>query len=149
MEVFSYPKGFSSTTSNIPTYPYYKKWGHILETPNYMKLNVWNYAKDLAVEIYKLTMNGELSKDFGLRDQMRRAAVSIASNIAEGSEKNSNRDYVRYLNIAKGSIAELLTQLIVAKEVGYINQQQYRTFHEKYIEIMKMIVGLIKSKSTF
>lgn len=114
-----------------------------------MKLNAWNYAKDLAVEIYKLTMNGELSKDFGLRDQMRRAAVSIASNIAEGSEKNSNRDYIRYLNIAKGSIAELLTQLVIAKEIGYINEQQYKTFYKKYIEIMKMIVGLIKSKSEF
>nr|WP_303740682.1 four helix bundle protein [Lutispora saccharofermentans] len=112
-----------------------------------MKLNVWNNSKDLAVEIYKLTMDGELSRDFGLKDQIRRAAVSIASNIAEGSEKSSSKDYVRYLNIAKGSIAELLTQLIIAKEIGYINEQQYRMFYEKYTEIMKMLVGLIKSKS--
>lgn len=133
--------------SNISTYPYYLKWGYNLETPNYMKLNVWNNSKDLAVEIYKLTMDGELSRDFGLKDQIRRAAVSIASNIAEGSEKSSSKDYVRYLNIAKGSIAELLTQLIIAKEIGYINEQQYRMFYEKYTEIMKMLVGLIKSKS--
>lgn len=114
-----------------------------------MKLNVWNYSKNLAVEIYKLTMDGELSKDFGLRDQIRRAAVSVASNIAEGSEKNSNKDYARFLNISKGSVAELLTQLVIAKEIGYINEQQYRTFYEKYTEIMKMLVGLIKSKSQF
>ncbi|MCQ1529145.1 four helix bundle protein [Lutispora saccharofermentans] len=154
MEVFyihrlftTYQQGISSTMSNISTYPYYLKWGYNLETPNYMKLNVWNNSKDLAVEIYKLTMDGELSRDFGLKDQIRRAAVSIASNIAEGSEKSSSKDYVRYLNIAKGSIAELLTQLIIAKEIGYINEQQYRMFYEKYTEIMKMLVGLIKSKS--
>lgn len=118
-----------------------------MENPNYMNLSVWNYAKDLAVEIYKISINGELSKDFSLRDQIRRASVSIASNIAEGSEKNSNKDFIRYLNIAKGSIAELLTQLIIAKEIGYINENQYESFHERYMEIMKMIVGLIKSKS--
>lgn len=111
-----------------------------------MKLNVWNNAKGLAVEVYKLTMNGELNKDFGLRDQMRRSAVSIASNIAEGSERNSNRDYIRFLNIAKGSIAELLTQLVIAKEIGYINEHQYAMLYEKYTEVMKMLVGLIKSK---
>ena len=118
-----------------------------LKEPNYMSLNVWMNAKDLAIEIYKISMNSDLSKDYGLRDQIRRAAVSIPSNIAEGSEKNSNKDFVRYLNIAKGSVAELLTQLIIAKEIGYITELQYRELTERYIEVTKMIVGLIKSKS--
>lgn len=120
-----------------------------MEIPNYMKLNVWNYAKDLAVEIYKLTMDAELSKDFSLKDQIRRSAVSIASNIAEGSEKNSDKDFIRFLNIAKGSTAELLTQLVIAKEIGYINEQQYEMFYEKCTEVTKMLMGLIKSKSKF
>jgi len=133
--------------SNMSTHPFYTKWGYIMETPNYMKLNVWNYAKDLAVEIYKLTMEGELSKDFSLKDQIRRSVISIASNIAEGSERNSSRDFVRFLNIAKGSTAELLTQLVIAKEIGYINDQQYRMFYEKCTEVTKMLMGLIKSRS--
>lgn len=120
---------------------------HNLKEPNYMSLNVWINAKDLAIEIYKISMSGELCKDYGLRDQIRRAAISIPSNIAEGSEKNSNKDFIRYLNIAKGSVAELLTQLIIAKEIGYISELQYRELTERYIEVTKMIVGLIKSKS--
>ena len=112
-----------------------------------MQLSIWIKAKELAVEIYKISIYGELSKDFGLRDQIRRAAVSIASNIAEGSVKNSNKEFVRYLNIAQGSIAEILTQLLIAKEIGYINETNYNSFYERYIEIMKMIAGLIRSKT--
>ena len=111
-----------------------------------MKLNAWNYAKDLAVEIYKLTMDGELSRGFGLRDQLRRAAVSIASNIAECSEKNSNRDFARFLYIAKGSIAELVTQLTIAHEIGYLCKEEYVQLNDKCMIISKMIAGLIKSK---
>ena len=118
-----------------------------METPNYMKLNVWNYAKDLAVEIYKLTMDGELSKDYNLKDQIRRSAVSIPSNIAEGSEKSSDKEFIRHLNIARGSTAELLTQLLIAKEIGYISEDQYREYYEKCTEVTKMLTGLIKSKS--
>ena len=73
--------------------------------------------------------------------------MSIASNIAEGSVKNSNKEFVRYLNIAQGSIAEILTQLLIAKEIGYINETNYNSFYERYIEIMKMIAGLIRSKT--
>jgi len=118
-----------------------------METPGYMKLNVWNYAKDLAVEIYKLTMDGELSKDYNLKDQIRRSAVSIPSNIAEGSEKSSDKEFIRHLNIARGSTAELLTQLLIAKEIGYISEDQFRDYYEKCTEVTKMLTGLIKSKS--
>ncbi len=77
----------------------------------FRNLMVWKKSKDLAVYIYKLTNTGSFSKDFGLRDQIRRAAVSIPSNIAEGDERDTNKESVRFLYIAKGSLAELLTQL--------------------------------------
>ena len=78
------------------------------------ELKVWQKAKDLAVLIYKITSDGKLSKDFGLRDQIRRSAVSIASNIAEGDERETDKESVRFFYIAKGSLAELRTQLMIA-----------------------------------
>ena len=76
---------------------------------NYKKLSVWVESRDLAVEIYNITGKGKFVKDFSLRDQIRRAAVSISSNIAEGDESGFNKMLIRYLYIAKGSVAELET----------------------------------------
>jgi len=88
---------------------------------NFQKLHVWKIAKDQAVKIYKVIKSTSLSKDFGLRDQIQRAAVSIPSNIAEGDESGTNKLSVKYFNTAKGSIAELQTQIIIAHEIGYID----------------------------
>ena len=74
------------------------------------------------MEIYVLTAKGPIARDFGLRDQLRAAAVSIPSNIAEGDERGSNRDCVRFFHIAKGSVAELRTQLEIAREVSLLDQ---------------------------
>jgi four helix bundle protein len=91
---------------------------------NFQHLDVWNEAKVIAVQIYKLTNLGLLSKDFGLRDQMRRSSVSVPSNIAEGEESGSNRKSISYFYISKGSLAELLTQIIIAFEVNYIKENE-------------------------
>ena len=88
---------------------------------NFQELRVLHLAKDLAVKIYLLTKKDELSKDFGLRDQMQRSTVSIPSNIAEGDELDTDKQSVRYFYIAKGSTAELLTQLIISQEIGYLD----------------------------
>jgi four helix bundle protein len=80
----------------------------------FKELTVWQKAKDLAVTIYRLTEDGRLGKDFGLRDQIRRSAVSIASNLAEGDERGTDKEAVRFFFIAKGSVAELRTQLQIA-----------------------------------
>ena len=80
---------------------------------NFHKLRVWQLAKDLAVKIYKMTRQKEFSKDFGLKDQIQRSAVSIPSNISEGDELDSNKQSIHYFYIAKGSAAELLTQIII------------------------------------
>lgn len=83
----------------------------------YRNLLVWQKAKTLADSVYRLTSESPASQDYGLRDQLQRSAVSIASNIAEGDERNTNKDSIRFLYISKGSCAELITQLEIANEV--------------------------------
>ena len=104
-------------------------------------------AKDLAVQIYSLTNAGAFSKDFGLRDQIRRAAVSVASNIAEGDERDTNKDAVRFLYMAKGSLAEVLTQTIIAKEIGYLQESDYKPIMGECEAIGKMLGSLIKART--
>lgn len=87
---------------------------------NFVELKVWQLARDLSVRIYKITRNGLISKDFNLSSQLQRSAVSIASNIAEGDESGSNRMSIKHFHIAKGSAAELMTQVIIANKIGFL-----------------------------
>jgi four helix bundle protein len=110
-------------------------------------LKVWERSKDLAIYIYRLTNQGLFLKDFGLRDQIRRAAVSISSNIAEGDELNTDKQSVKYFYTAKGSAAEVLTQSVIAFEIGYISNEEY-TFIEKECQVISsMLTRLIQSCS--
>lgn len=109
-------------------------------------LIVWQRAKELAVIVYKETESGRISQDFGLRDQLRRSAVSIASNIAEGDERDTDKESVRFFYIAKGSLAELLTQLCIAHEIGYIEEDKYGGINKRCEELGRMIGKLIKSR---
>ena len=84
-------------------------------------LKCWQRVKSLAVELYAISNSGEFGKDFGLRDQIRRAAVSIASNIVEGKERETIAEFIPYLYIAKGSAGELKTQLLIAQDIGYLD----------------------------
>ncbi len=113
----------------------------------YEDLQVWQKAKDLAVAIYRITEEGRWSRDFGLRDQMRRAAVSVPSNIAEGDERGTDKEAVHFFYIAKGSLAELRTQLQIAHEIGYLDEQSAAALQERCIEIAKMLGNLIKARS--
>jgi four helix bundle protein len=113
----------------------------------FRELRVWQKSKSLAVEIYNLTSRGAFPGDFGLRDQIRRAAVSVPSNIAEGDERNSNKDAVRFLYIAKGSLAELVTQLEIAHEIGYLSKEELCALDEKCSEIGRMLGSLIKART--
>ena len=110
-------------------------------------LRVWQRAKVLAVAVYRLTEEGKLAKDFGLRDQMQRAAVSVCSNIAEGDERGSDRDSVRFFYIAKGSLAELITQLEIARDIEFISDQQLQPLEDECIQIGNMLGALIKARS--
>lgn len=107
------------------------------------ELEVWIKAKELSVEVYKITNDGEFKKDFGLRDQIRRAGVSIVSNIAEGFERNGNKEFTQFLSLAKGSAGEVRAQLYIAVELNYINEKDFNFLTEKVTEVSKMLSGLI------
>src|SRR2546426_8211174 len=93
-------------------------------------LIVWQKAIEFVKQVYIVTNEGELKRDFGLRDQMRRAAVSIPTNIAEGFERASRREYLMFLIIAKGSAGEVRSLLRVALEVGYIDRGPYEELRD-------------------
>jgi four helix bundle protein len=113
---------------------------------SFKELRVWQEAKKLAVEVYKLTASGSLSKDFGLKDQMQRAAVSIASNISEGYERKSDAEFMRFLYISKGSLSEFITQLEIAKEVGLIPEELFFPIADQCSKVGAMLTKLIQSR---
>ena len=106
-------------------------------------LVAWSEAKALAVDVYKLTAVEPWSKDFGLRDQIRRSAVSISSNIAEGYGRGGNKEFVQFLYIAKGSLYELKTQLIIGSEIGYSKPEQLSLIFERIDKTSRILAGLL------
>ncbi len=117
---------------------------------NFRELRVWQQSKSLAVDIYKIVnQSEELKKDYRMKDQIRGSAISIASNIAEGDELKSVKHGIHHFYIAKGSCAELETQLIICKEISYIENNQVDTLIEKCNSISKMLHRLIKARSSF
>lgn len=112
----------------------------------FKELRVWQNAKDLAVEIYKLTQVKPFKTDFGFKDQIQRAAVSIPSNIAEGDESGTDKLSVRHFYIAKGSSAELMTQIIIASEIGYLDQSTAKKLSEDCNRISSMLSKLIRAR---
>ena len=114
---------------------------------NFFKLIVWQKARELAVKIYKITANPNISKDYGFKDQIQRAAVSIPSNIAEGDELGTDKQSIRHFYIAKGSSAELITLLLIGQDIGYINSNDTNNFVSECKIIGTMLAKLIKSRS--
>jgi four helix bundle protein len=113
---------------------------------NFKDLKVWCNSKNLAVKIYKLTESGSYIKDFGIKDQMRRSSVSIPSNIAEGDDLDTDKQSIRHFYIARGSLAELRTQLIISNEIGYISDDYYQELENECQQISAMLTGLIKHR---
>lgn len=116
-----------------------------MKVSRFEDLTCWQEAASLAVEIYMVSKDGEFGRDFGFRDQIRRAAVSIASNVAEGKERETVPELVRHLYIAKGSAGELKTQLIIAEQIGYLNADEAKRLVERVEGISAMLGGLIKT----
>ena len=108
-------------------------------------LRVWQKGIELVKQVYLLTKSGDLSKDFGLRDQLRRASVSIPTNIAEGFERYSRKEYVNFLNIAKGSAGEVRSLLRVALEIGYLNRSKYEELYHVAMDLSRMLSSQIQS----
>lgn len=107
-------------------------------------LDVWKLAIVIAVKVYKLTETGKLSTDFGMKDQIRRAASSISNNIAEGFEYNNNKQFTNYLKISKGSCGELRNQIFILKEVGYISLENYNELNDNVLELSRKLASFIK-----
>lgn len=108
-------------------------------------LHVWQTAMEFVKEVYMITNQGDLKRDFGLRDQMRRAAVSIPTNIAEGFERSSRKEYLLFLNIAKGSAGETRSLLRVALEVGYFTEAQHDRLRQNAITLSKYLFNQMNS----
>ena len=106
-------------------------------------IEIWKRARVLTKEIYEITNGGAFNRDFGLRDQLRRAAVSIMSNIAEGHERDGNAEFIQFLAIAKGSAGEVRAQLYIAFDVGYIDAETCKKLQASAIEVSKMLCGFI------
>lgn len=112
---------------------------------NYKDLKVWQKAIDLTTKVYEVVNCFPDKERFGLISQITRSAVSVPSNIAEGSGWNSSKEFNQFLGIALGSCYELETQMLIAKNIGYLNEEKYQELSEDLIEIQKMISGLKKS----
>ena len=112
----------------------------------FKQLRVWNESIDLAQQIYTITGIGLFAKDIGLKSQIQRAAVSISSNIAEGDERLTNKESIYFFNIAKGSAAELITQLNIAYRIGYINKKSFEELEDISEKIRASLKNLIAKR---
>ncbi len=108
---------------------------------NFRKLDIWTKSMNLVTEIYQLTNTFPNHERFGLMSQMQRAAVSIPTNIAEGSAKTSNKDFAQFLEISIGSLLELETEITIALNLKYIDSLIFENIQNKIIELQKMITG--------
>ena len=117
-----------------------------LKTYSFENLLVWQKSRVLAKEIYKLTATFPKEELFGITSQMRRCCVSIASNIAEGSGRNSPKDKARFTEIAYSSALELVNQTIISLELEYISDENYKIIRQELHDITYMLNGLYKSQ---
>jgi len=107
-------------------------------------LQIWKLGVKLAKDVYLLTEKFPKREVYGLTDQIRRAAVSIPSNIAEGKGRSTAKDFVHFLNTARGSVYELKTQLYIAREIGYLTQEDFSTLQKRIEDLSHKIVSMIK-----
>ena len=111
---------------------------------NFEDLEVWQKASDLAVKIYKSTLQQAFNRDFTLRDQVRKSAISISSNIAEGFEYGNNKDFIRFLRYAKGSAGELRSQLHIAAKLNYLDVTEFDNIQKELLHTSRQISSLIR-----
>jgi four helix bundle protein len=111
---------------------------------DFKKINVWEKSQKLAVKIYQVTKSFPKEELYGITSQIRRAAISIPTNIAEGCGKNSEKEFSRYLSIAQGSASEVHSLLLLAKDLGYQKEEENQQLENEIIEIKKMLYSLIE-----
>jgi len=108
------------------------------------ELDIWKQSREFCVDIYKITNYELFSKDFKLRDQIRASSGSIMDNIAEGFERNGNKEFIQFLYVAKGSCGETRSQLHRALDNNYINKDEYSVMYNKAFQLSKSISGFIQ-----
>jgi four helix bundle protein len=108
------------------------------------ELDAWQKARDLTRAVYERSDSGRFAKDFGLRDQIRRAAVSVMSNIAEGFERGGDQEFLQFLSMARGSCGEVRAQLYVALDQSYLDQNDFTALLDAAIEVSRLIAGLMR-----
>src|SRR5881398_3140713 len=112
---------------------------------NFEKLEVWHKAIEFADDVYRITRAFPDDERFGLTSQMRRAAVSISSNIAEGTSRHSRDDYARFLEIASGSLFEVVSQSFISRNLSLLNENDFRALYSAAEEQSRMLSGLRRS----
>ena len=116
---------------------------------NFEELEVWKLSMEMCTEVYRLTNTELFSKDFGLKYQIRRCAVSVPSNISEGYERDAKKQFLYFLAISKGSCGELRTQLRIAYNLTYINENDFNILNEVALKTSKQLSGFIKYLNNF
>lgn len=111
---------------------------------SFEEIKSWQKAHDVTLQIYRITANDKFSKDFGLKDQIRRSAVSVMANIAEGHGRRTNAEFANFLNIARGSVSETQSHLYIAIGLDYIDKSEFMDIYSTLEEISKMILALAK-----
>lgn len=114
---------------------------------DFKELLVWQHAHLLTLEVYRVTQQFPQEERFGLSNQLRRAVVSVESNIAEGSARNTSRDFLQFLFVARGSLAEVEVQLLIARDLGYISDEEFVQANTPRLSAMKLLQLLIKKIS--
>lgn len=109
------------------------------------KLDIWKRAIDLVIRVYKATESFPLHERYGLTSQIRRAAVSIPANVAEGAARHSSKEFAHFLSNAQGSASELETELLIAERLGYLGSSGYITMRDELDSIGRMLVGLTRN----
>ncbi|MCX6142899.1 MAG: four helix bundle protein [Ignavibacteriales bacterium] len=122
--------------------------GYKLETglPTFTDLeeiDVWQKARSLVSEVYRVSQQGKFGRDFPLRDQIRRAVVSVMANIAKGHGRGGTREFIQFLSIAKGSVSEVISHLYVGLDQGYLSLEIFTPVYNHAAEVGKMIGGLM------
>lgn len=131
-------------------YNVFKKLFNVFQTGGCMtikrfeEVEAWQKARILTTAVYTMCSEGKASKDFGFRDQIQRASVSVMSNIAEGFERNNNKEFVRFLLYSKGSCGEIRNLLIIANDLKYIQDQQFNELSELAVIVSSQIANFIK-----
>jgi four helix bundle protein len=112
---------------------------------DFRQLHVWQKAYELTIDVYRLTKAFPKSEIYGLTSQLQRAAVSIPANVAEGYERNHRKEYLQFLSIAKGSLGEVETYLLLAKDLKYLAADEYSILDEKRKTTSRLLKGLMRS----